>query len=128
MSQQNLSRKFLQIDIIEEHYSTWVKSRKQTKKSRKHAFIYSVWHQTKNRAVLNPRNSAARMGKHYNWAKYHGWQILNTEAGKGAIENQEHQVGPQTIRMIGRDSKQEKWGLVFVEPENHDWEKYSIFS
>jgi len=42
MSQQNLSRKFLKIDIIEEHYSTWVKSRKQTKKSRKHAFIYSV--------------------------------------------------------------------------------------
>ena len=33
MSQQNLSGKFLQIDIIEEHYSTWVKSRKQTKKS-----------------------------------------------------------------------------------------------
>lgn len=32
MSQQNLSRKFLQIDIIEKHYSTWVKSRKQTKK------------------------------------------------------------------------------------------------
>lgn len=32
MSQQFLSRKFLQIDITEEHYSTWVKSRKQTKK------------------------------------------------------------------------------------------------
>lgn len=38
MSQQNLSRKFLQIDIIEEHYSTWVKSRKQTKKKQKTCF------------------------------------------------------------------------------------------
>lgn len=128
MSQQNLSRKFLQIDIIEEHYSTWVKSRKQTKKSRRHAFIHSVWCQTKNRAILSPRNSTARMGKHCNWAKYHGWQILNTESGKGAIENLDHRVGPQMIRRIGRGGKQEKWGLAFVEPANHDWEKYSIVS